>query len=346
MNGIDGFNGSTVREPWLSLPENTTAPSVTALQWVHGSRTVVIDNDEANETNSAKMLQWVHGSRTVVIGSRHFAGWRPRTRFNGSTVREPWLSCGRLSRLRSVPEASMGPRFANRGYRVKQGLFGHLAEASMGPRFANRGYRHLSLLAAYPPERQGFNGSTVREPWLSLSWQLSKKGRNGFNGSTVREPWLSVDEPIFPMTLKALQWVHGSRTVVIGVIAKLEQTWVRLASMGPRFANRGYRSNHARNRRERQSFNGSTVREPWLSIPATFERNLKPALQWVHGSRTAVIVRVSDAVSVIFPMAASMGPRFANRGYRRPGKRTILGWGLQWVHGSRTVVIVCPSEAG
>ena len=88
----DGFNGSTVRGPWLSLSEQVTKwLSVIWLQWVHGPRTVVIGRKQRHHDHGADasmgprsedrgyrhragfdvvgvdMLQWVHGPRTVVI---------------------------------------------------------------------------------------------------------------------------------------------------------------------------------------------------------------------------------------------------------------------------------------
>ena len=61
-----GFNGSTVREPWLiSPPASTPATRPRWLQWVHGSRTVVNPAAMARR-RSIPSLQWVHGSRTVV----------------------------------------------------------------------------------------------------------------------------------------------------------------------------------------------------------------------------------------------------------------------------------------
>ena len=38
--------------------------------------------------------------------------------------------------------------------------------------------------------RHGFNGSTVREPWLLIVLSHSQDTTSSFNGSTVREPWL------------------------------------------------------------------------------------------------------------------------------------------------------------
>jgi hypothetical protein len=104
-------------------------------------------------------LQWVHGPRTVVISS------------------SPRPFCARH-------EASMGPRFENRGYR--------------GP------------FPATPTRQAGFNGSTVREPWLSamLPSTDTPKDRR-FNGSTVREPWLSLFLLADSDRVRALQWVHG-----------------------------------------------------------------------------------------------------------------------------------------
>src|SRR5207249_1186785 len=61
--------------------------------------------------------------------------------FNGSTVREPWLSAEQGGAEAVHVETSMGPRFANRGY-------------PLGCPLTRTGTAH-------------FNGSTVREPWLS-----------------------------------------------------------------------------------------------------------------------------------------------------------------------------------
>src|SRR5439155_27990 len=157
------FNGSTVREPWLSF---AAEPSWSSAPW----------------------LQWVHGSRTVVITA---------------------LAAGQLQ----ISFASMGPRFANRGYPDVKNSKSSRRRASMGPRFANRGYHHLHPLRA--PARPGFNGSTVREPWLSPRRRWRGRRPRGFNGSTVREPWLSSDLSVTGGTTTwTLQWVHGSRTVV------------------------------------------------------------------------------------------------------------------------------------
>src|SRR2546427_292363 len=85
--------------------------------------------------------------------------------FHGFTVCEPWLS--EFFHLDDAVEleASMGPRFANRGYLAYLGEGGRMHPASMGPRFANRGYLAMSVMSG--------------------------------------------------AKLMALQWVHGSRTVVI-----------------------------------------------------------------------------------------------------------------------------------
>src|SRR5207302_1169153 len=105
----------------------------------------------------------------------------------------------------------------------------------MGPRIANRGYPGRA------PRRV--------------------TGGRRFNGSTVREPWLSSNPAIEMRTHVKLQWVHGSRTVVI---SKQESDFIKkyLASMGPRFANRGYPFHVAVYGPLIGSFNGSTVREP------------------------------------------------------------------------------------
>src|SRR5262249_2718229 len=90
-----------------------------------------------------------------------------------------------------------------------------------------------------------------------------------------------------------LQWVHGSRTVVICRFAFASENLL-VASMGPRFENRGYLNRAVR-----------------LAYQAL--------LQWVHGSRTVVIIL--DRANWLASRKASMGPRFENRGY--PGVPSI-----------------------
>ncbi len=185
-------------------------------------------------------------------------------------------------------------------------------QASMGPRSENRGYG--DGMAAGHELRRSFNGSTVREPWLwSGVNRLAVREPHGFNGSTVREPWLwqTLRPRLGP--LHRLQWVHGPRTVVMciatcGELLTTELQWVhgpRTVVMWRTLASRQPRTS---------SFNGSTVREPWLcgaarQLPANMTK-----LQWVHGPRTVVMCAWHAAQSAVEPS-------------------------LQWVHGPRTVVM-------
>ena len=85
--------------------------------------------------------------------------------------------------------------------------------------------------------------------------------------------------------------------------------------MGPRSENRGYVPTVSwSDRPSPASFNGSTVREPWLWSELRFARSLKEWLQWVHGPRT-----------VVMPIGLQPGDYW----------KTLL----QWVHGPRTVVM-------
>src|SRR5438132_487327 len=89
---VSRFNGSTVREPWLSQVVGDGVRDARQLQWGHGSRTVVMATT-ASDTHTLWIgLQWVHDSRTVVIKALFMAPTPPPHSFNGSTVREPWLS--------------------------------------------------------------------------------------------------------------------------------------------------------------------------------------------------------------------------------------------------------------
>src|SRR5262249_39353558 len=96
---------------------------------------------EVPDEKDPVQLQWVHGPITVGMGLRpcdlHRGGrvasmgprsdnrgyaactrstWRPRTRFNGATVREPWVCQRSVVGQEVTDRASMGPRSDNRGY--------------------------------------------------------------------------------------------------------------------------------------------------------------------------------------------------------------------------------------
>ena len=401
------FNGSTVREPWLWTYRRLLSVPGLKLQWVHGPRTVVMFLELPGYAN-VDALQWVHGPRTVVMYIR-------------------------LMESVALARASMGPRSENRGYvggaealacrgQRLQWVHGPRTvvmtvaatsprpwRASMGPRSENRGY----ACAAPPSEsgRAGFNGSTVREPWLCEQTATRHRTRPASMGprSENRGYVLALIHMIEntkasmgprsenrgyvwhdAITLSPddeLQWVHGPRTVVMGVHRRPGEgrwqmlQWVhgprtvvmdpsgpddghdRLASMGPRSENRGY------DRRDEiifdrfSSFNGSTVREPWLCSKSIFITTQQVSFNgstvrepwlWTAAPKT------SSARCV-----ASMGPRSENRGYgldntnvdagvqhgfngstvREPWLCVVEGrcrrsasW-LQWVHGPRTVVM-------
>ncbi len=159
-------------------------------------------------------LQWVHGPRTVVI---QFA----------------------VKMVVLDPVASMGPRSENRGYPAERLTRDAREWASMGPRSENRGY--LQTGDTFMPDAGCFNGSTVREPWLSANSRAHDNypGKS-FNGSTVREPWLSGNLASGQMCER--HRFNGST---------VREPWLSTV--------RGVTP------AARAGFNGSTVREPWLS---------------------------------------------------------------------------------
>src|SRR5207248_1716366 len=109
---------------------------------------------------------------------------------------------------------------------------------SMGPRSENRGYglNHLTQL------RFRCNLQWVHGPRTVVMWD----GR--FRGTHAD---------------CALQWVHGPRTVVM-IVAREVQKALAGPSMGPRSENRGYARGMQPLKNGFSTFNGSTVREPWL----------------------------------------------------------------------------------
>ena len=167
------------------------------------------------------------------------AGPTRRTgRFNGSTVREPRLSCcpGGLPTTLYLLQWVHGPRTVVIA-EVAASDDGNDAKASMGPRSENSGYR-ISL----PPDVMPFRLlQWVHGPRTVVIWAGRARGEG----------------------IEPLQWVHGPRTVVNSPC-------------------------NARGSHPDQSFNGSTVREPWLTRPLPSVPCGTFALQWVHGPRTVV----------------------------------------------------------
>ncbi len=89
-----------------------------------------------------------------------------------------------------------------------------------------------------------------------------------------------------------------------------------------------------------KGFNGSTVREPWLCFEASDEaKPYQELLQWVHGPRTVVMSRVMTTARTLTDPRLQWvhGPRTVVMQDRQGGSKA--GQGLQWVHGPRTVVM-------
>ncbi len=235
-------------------------------------------------------FQWVHGQRTVVmVGVKDVSGHLSGLRFNGSTVREPWLCPGHQHEggdrhegfngstvrepwlwpngmvFRPPQLVSMGPRSENRGYDATDRIAHKPEDAvSMGPRSENRGYARPS----------------ARTCWPASQFQWVHGQRTVVMTADLR----AVAE------YAAFQWVHGQRTVVMREAPAGAQPALRV-SMGPRSENRGYAPDletvrhdgtvsmgpRSENRgyagaasvslgKLHPSFNGSTVREPWLWV--------------------------------------------------------------------------------
>ena len=262
---------------------------------------------------AATCVQWVHGPRTVVMVQSDHRPASAKAGFNGSTVREPWLcmvyhgpSWDQYMELQWVH----GPRTVVMLTSVR--WIALPIAASMGPRSENRGY-DFSLEQANALRVECFNGSTVREPWL-CGGKVTRVSRleNGLQWVHGPRTVVMGESRQSQRAPTRLQWVHGPRTVVM---KRIRATHDRTdeASMGPRSENRGYARMtpiewraaglqwvHGprtvvmaeQNRSSAlaiSSFNGSTVREPWLCP--------------------------SSAVSSMWDVSASMGPRSENRGY-------------------------------
>ncbi len=311
------------------------------LQWVHGSRTVVMPSF-SNARRTA--LQSSMGPRFSNRGydRSENSTLRNNSLFNGSTVLEPWL------------------------WRVGQGVRQFGFESSMGPRFSNRGYGFPGGAAGVP--QRFFNGSTVLEPWLCL-FRDARHMENGavlqwvhgsrtvvmfaarfanprtsrfFNGSTVLEPWLCLASvppappatkssmgPRFsnrgygylrgggPFATPALQWVHGSRTVVMQAF-RVPEALQPIVFNGSTVLEPWLCSDRSRPRhRAGHIFNGSMVLEPWLWFS-----HARPLTQLSCNFNGSTVLEpwlcLHRAESALAKPRSSMGPRFSNRGYGLP----------------------------
>ena len=111
------FNGSTVREPWLSFIVFNMAILRKIASMGPRSENRGYQQAPGSEEGAAPgRLQWVHGPRTVVMLPRALSIKHLIQCFNGSTVREPWLLQGDSQLGQEGQLASMGPRSENRGY--------------------------------------------------------------------------------------------------------------------------------------------------------------------------------------------------------------------------------------
>src|SRR5262249_36905336 len=81
-----------------------------------------------------------------------------------------------------------------------------------------------------------------------------------------------------------------------------------------------------------------TVLGPWLWRSQNVRRNFSGRLQWVHGSRTVVMLAEASR-RLVDDAGASMGPRFSDRGYVEGPSRKRGSLELQLVPGSVTVVM-------
>ncbi len=280
---VVGFNGSTVREPWLCGMRSLIASSTNKLQWVHGPRTVVI---AAMTVSGGTVARGFNGStvREPWLSGQCLHGLRKAGGFNGSTVREPWL-CGRGIIL--IPPGGMlqwvhGPRTV---------VMSHFPDTKC---------RNMQLQWVHGPRTvvmyTAVNTSLCAE---RLQWVHGPRTVVIIRG----RGW--AGQP------RALQWVHGPRTVVMRSLS-LSRRVGSGASMGPRSENRGYAQSQATHCASHTGFNGSTVREPWLWNGVNGTGDAGWASMGPRSENRGY--DISGAVKLP-PESASMGPRSENRGY-------------------------------
>ena len=179
--------------------------------------------------------------------------------FNEAPIRESGkFRCARLGAFGRV--ASMRPRFANRGSSQCNLDPGIRPKASMRPRFANRGSDPLSPRTR--AHRRGFNEAPIRESgkWFSEPFsrpfsarasmrpRFANRGSRADPGRCRRAKGRFNEAPIresgkYHTLYQATGWTHGFNEAPIRESGKsdlrVHARPARLASMRPRFANRG-----------------------------------------------------------------------------------------------------------
>ncbi len=359
-----GFNGATIRRPWMANPLKGGADGGRWLQWGHDPKTVDGQSARDEQGGGGGWLQWGHDPKTVdgwlqrpprraarlaSMGPRsEDRGWHSQVlrRFSAASKPLQWghdpktvdgAALG-LPEPADAHEASMGPRSEDRGWlKEEQKSLRAERRASMGPRSEDRGWARSLLYPCCPAcgLQWGHDPKTVDG---NLSALPANVGRAGFNGATIRRPWMARARS--PRVRSALQ-----------------------ASMGPRSEDRGWSMQLSARLPLIWCFNGATIRRPWMAgggvtIPtgfgvpgfngATIRRpwmvERKPGalpaglgrLQWGHDPKT--VDGLQALVREVREHEASMGPRSEDRGWPR---NFLIHEGaaflLQWGHDPKTV---------
>ena len=165
---------------------------------------------------------------------------RSYDRFNGSTVREPWLWTAAIvidEPMRMPLQwvhgpitvvmaeyghgygrrvASMGPRSDNRGYGDDADMLSESTVASMGPRSDNRGYGQPRASPSISCQLQWVHGPITVVMVRSHGSAVTGSALQWVHGpiTVVMASWRRLRQ-----ARQQLQWVHGPITVVMAAIA-------------------------------------------------------------------------------------------------------------------------------
>ncbi len=182
---LPSFNGATIRRPWMELKKGGIFFSSHQLQWGHDPKTV--DGRVCSVTSVAiPRLQWGHDPKTVD-------GYRPTV-----AVASVWML-----QWGHDPKTVDGLLRCSSRPCIPPLQWGHDPKTVDG-----------SSNGAKCSGSRGFNGATIRRPWMGFRPYPSAPRSNRFNGATIRRPWMDENDP-------------GAR----GLSA---------ASMGPRSEDRGW----------------------------------------------------------------------------------------------------------
>ncbi len=212
---VGGFNGATIRRPWMgSRPVTNRGAVVAGFNGATIRRPWMVGCSGHLDALPVS-LQWGHDPKTVDGTHRCCGGFRPhRSRFNGATIRRPWMARRSACQSRPTPtrlQWGHDPKTVD-GSKRSRNPYGQSGVLQWGhdPKTVDGLDRCSTPVAPLA----GFNGATIRRPWMAtypLSQQMWAELASMGPRSEDRG-WLGL-AVLGSGLLSRLQWGHDPKTV-------------------------------------------------------------------------------------------------------------------------------------